>query len=431
MPAADPYVPGHGNRRFGVRSYALDLDYKIATNHLSARAVLAIEALEPLDRVVLDLAGLSVTRVKVNGRPPARFSHRESKLRIVLAAPAALGERLSVEIDYAGKPRPMPSVFGPVGWEELTDGVVVAAQPCGAPSWFPCNDRPDDKATYRFAITVADGYRVIANGVLAGREKRSGRTTWRYLQAQPMAPYLAVLHIGRYVSTPAGPVEIVHPRGLAVGVGSAFARQDEMMARFSELFGPYPFDQYSAVITADQLEIPLEAQTLSTFGANHAGAGWQNERLVAHELAHQWFGNSLTAASWADIWLHEGFACYSEWLWSEISGGRSAESWAQEHHRRLAVLPQDLVLGDPGRELMFDDRVYKRGALTLHALRAVLGAAFFPMLRDWTAANRWGLVTTAAFVAHAQRYTTSDVSSLITAWVYSAPLPPMTASAAT
>lgn len=430
MPAADPYVPGHGNRRFSVRHYALDLDYKIATNHLGARAALEIEALEPLDRVVLDLAGLNVSRVRVNGRAPARFTHSDRKLRIVLSAPAASGERLSVEIDYAGKPKPMPSVFGPVGWEELTDGVLVAAQPCGAPSWFPCNDRPDDKATYRFAITVAEGYRVVANGVLAGREKRAGRTTWRFLQSQPMAPYLAVLHIGRYVSTPAGEAEIVHPRGLGVGAGSAFARQADMLTVFSELFGPYPFDRYSAVITADALEIPLEAQTLSTFGINHARPGWQNERLVAHELAHQWFGNSLTAASWADIWLHEGFACYSEWLWSEASGGRSADSWAQEHHRRLTGLPQDLVLGDPGREAMFDDWVYKRGALTLHALRGLLGEAFFTMLRDWTAAHRWGVVSTAGFTTHAQRYTPLDVSSLIAAWVYAAPLPPMTANAA-
>lgn len=123
----------------------------------------------------------------------------------------------------------MPSVFGPVGWEELTDGVLVAAQPCGAPSWFPCNDRPDVEASYRFAITVADGYRVVANGVLAGRERRSGCTTWRYVQAQPMAPYLAVLHIGRYVSTAAGEVEVLHPRTVPVGVGTAFERQADML----------------------------------------------------------------------------------------------------------------------------------------------------------------------------------------------------------
>ena len=133
MPAADRYVPGHGNRRFAVRSYDLALDYKIATNHLSGRAVLEIEAAETLDQVGLDLYGLSVSRVRVDGRQ-ARYTHRERKLRIALATKAKAGTRLRVEVEYAGKPRPMPSVFGPVGWEELTDGVLVAAQPCGAPS---------------------------------------------------------------------------------------------------------------------------------------------------------------------------------------------------------------------------------------------------------------------------------------------------------
>ena len=426
MPAADPYVPGHGDRRYAVRSYRLELDYKVATNHLNGRAVLEAEALEDLTQFGLDLYGLTVSRVKVDGRAPAKYAHRDRKLRVTPAAKLKRGQLFEVEVRYAGKPRPIPSVFGPVGWEELDDGVLVAAQPCGAPSWFPCNDRPDDKARYRFEVTVPDGYRVIANGVLTGRDKRAGRTTWSYRQDEPMAPYLAVLHVGRYVTTAAGErVDLVHPHGVNVGTGTAFARQADMVDTLAELFGPYPFDRYAAVITPDELEIPLEAQTLSTFGVNHVRPGWENERLVAHELAHQWFGNSLTVERWSDIWLHEGFACYAEWLWSEASGRRTAAEWAADYHRKLAALPQELLLGDPGRELMFDDRVYKRGALTLHALRSAMGDAFFPMLRDWTTANRWSTVTTPAFVAHAQRYTDADVAALIDAWVYTTPLPPL------
>ena len=97
-----------------------------------------------------------------------------------------------------------------------------------------------------------------------------------------------------------------------------------MIALFEGLFGPYPFDAYTVVVTDDDLEIPLEAQGLSVFGANHMDGRRGSERLVAHELAHQWFGNSLTVGLWRDIWLHEGFACYAEWLWSEASGGRTA-----------------------------------------------------------------------------------------------------------
>ena len=117
------------------------------------------------------------------------------------------------------------------------------------------------------------------------------------------------------------------------------------------------------MITDDELEIPLESQSLSTFGRNFASADWDAVRLVAHELAHQWFGNAVTLREWKDIWLHEGFACYAEWLWSEESGGDSGRRRRPGHHAKLADLDQDLLLADPGPALMFDDRVYKRGAL--------------------------------------------------------------------
>ena len=196
-----------------------------------------------------------------------------------------------------------------------------------------------------------------------------------------------------------------------------------MVAAFAELFGPYPFAVYRAVVTEDDLEIPLEAQSLSSFGANHVAAGWENERLVAHELAHQWFGNSLTAAHWRDIWLHEGFACYSEWLWSERSGAKPAAEHARHHWARLAKLPQDLVLGDPGPQLMFDDRVYKRGALTLHACAKPGDRAFFDVLRAWTAEHAYASVTTAQFRQHAQRFTDVSLAEVFDAWLTRPKLP--------
>ena len=129
---------------------------------------------------------------------------------------------------------------------------------------------------------------------------------------------------------------------------AAFADQPRMLETFARLFGPYPFDAYTVVVTDDLLEIPLESQTLSTFGSNHLSRDWEAQRLIAHELAHQWFGNTVTAASLRDIWLHEGFACYAEWLWSEAIGRTTAQEEAERHHALLARLPQDLVLTDPG-----------------------------------------------------------------------------------
>ncbi len=201
-----------------------------------------------------------------------------------------------------------------------------------------------------------------------------------------------------------------------------------MMRFFVDRFGPYPFAGYTTVITDDDLEIPLESQSLSTFGRNYCVDSWDAIRLVAHEMAHQWFGNAVTLSRWQDIWLHEGFACYAEWLWSEESGGDSADEWAAHHHKLLAGKDQDLLLADPGPELMFDDRVYKRGALTLHALRSEIGSeAFFGLLRRWVSLNTGGSVTTEDFIAHCHGGTGIDLTHVFDAWLFQTELPELPA----
>ena len=165
---------------------------------------------------------------------------------------------------------------------------------------------------------------------------------------------------------------------------------------------------------------------MSIIGANHCDGSREHKRLVAHELAHQWFGNSVTARRWRDIWLHEGFACYAEWLWAEHSGGPTAANLARQHHRRLAALPKNLLLADPGPADMFDDRVYKRGALTLHALRGVIGdQKFFALLRDWTTRFRHGTAVTDDFTGLAANYADVSLRPLWDAWLYSTGLPPL------
>lgn len=426
----DPYLPQNGNRGYRVTRYELDLEYKVTANRLAGRAAITAVAVGVRRRFALDLSQtLAVSKVLVNG-VKAKYSHQRAKLTITPTRPIPAGGAMSVVVHYTGTPKPIHGPWGDVGWEELDEGVIVASQPNGAASWFPCDDHPSSKASYRISITADSPFYALANGRLVGKKVKAGHTTWTYEQPEPMATYLATIQIGNYtrrrVSRGPVPIFALLPYRLIDHFEHDFARQPQMMDVFTTLFGPYPFAEYTVVVTDDDLEIPVEAQGCSVFGANHCDGRRGSERLVAHELAHQWFGNSLTLRQWHDIWLHEGFACYAEWLWSENSGGPSADDLANAAHHKLAGLPADLIIGDPGPAAMFDDRVYKRGALTLHSLRLILGnEPFFALLHEWVAKHRYGSVTTREFFDLAAHYTPWSLHEIQHNWLEAAPLPPL------
>ncbi|MGA8251642.1 MAG: M1 family metallopeptidase [Mycobacterium sp.] len=426
----DEYLPKNGNPGYRVSRYELDLQYKVSTNRLSGSVTITAVTVTELQQLTLDLSSaLTVSKVSVNGKRAAQFSCGRGKLRVRLASKLATGAALSIVVRYGGSPRPIRSLWGDVGFEELTDGVLVAGQPNGAASWFPCNDHPSAKAAFRIQVSTDRQYRVIANGKLISRRQRASQTVWSYEQSEPTSTYLITLQIGDYQgvrlsSTPV-PIRAALPARLRGDFDHDFARQPDMMKLFVELFGPYPLaNGYTVVVTDDPLEIPLEAQGISIFGANHCDGTGASERLIAHELAHQWFGNSVTARQLRDIWLHEGFACYAEWLWSEHSGGSTADELADYYHVQLREKPQDLLLADPGPRDMFDDRVYKRGALTLHALRGRLGdEKFFALLKDWTSRYRHGTAVTEDFTGLAANYSDEPLRPLWDAWLYSTAVP--------
>ncbi|MDT5021262.1 MAG: hypothetical protein QOI33_1786 [Mycobacterium sp.] len=426
----DPYLPKSGNLGYRVARYELALDYKVSINRLSGSATITAATLAELEEFTLDLSeALTVSKVSVNGKRAAHFACRDRKLRIRLSSKLASGAAMSVVVHYHGSPRPLRSLWGDVGFEELTNGALVAGQPNGAASWFPCDDHPSVKTSFRIQISADNPYRVVANGRLASRRPRAAQTEWIYEQPEPTSTYLITLQIGTYEMTrlAATPVQIraAVPERLRRNFHVDFARQPDMMELFVELFGPYPLaNGYTVVVTDDDLEIPVEAQGISIFGANHCDGTGASERLIAHELAHQWFGNSVTARQWRDIWLHEGFACYAEWLWSEHSGGSSAAELARHYHQKLRAAPQDLLLADPGPRDMFDDRVYKRGALTLHALRSRLGDEnFFALLKDWTTRYRHDNAVTEDFTGLAADYCSQPLAPLWDSWLYSRAVP--------
>lgn len=403
---SDAYTGVEFNLGFHVRHYDLDLDYKVGPNRLSGTATLGLTNWRDLDHMTLDMEPCLVAR-RVTARSLTggdirvrRFKQSHGKLRISFADTVAVDEEFELVINYGGNPRPRHTTWGTLGWEELTDGSLVASQPNGAPTWFPCDDTPDEKATYTFNIRADRDYTVVTNPT-----------------TKPMATYLATVQVGKYAHLELGRnTSAWLPYNAQPG---DFVKQQAMLDFFEETFGPYPFERYEVVVTEDPLEIPLEAQAMSIFGINHLTG---QERLIAHELAHQWFGNSLGLAQWSDIWLNEGFACYCEWLWADHVGG-SVDTLVRQHYRGLT--PQSFTLADPGPRDMFDDRVYKRGAITLHALRRLVGdAAFFAAVRSYVADNAHGIVEpfdlANALKAHAPG---ADVDGVLDAWINHTELP--------
>ncbi|MFF9482724.1 M1 family metallopeptidase [Streptomyces sp. NPDC014733] len=431
-PVAAGYFPAHGDPGYDVAHYDIRLAYRPRGRALDAVTRVTASPAEPLERVAFDLASrLDVTGVEVNGAP-ARFRHRHGKLRLSPAAPLLPGEPFTAAVRYRGRPGPVRSPFGAIGWDYTQgSGVIVASQPLGAPSWFPCNDRPDDKAAYRITATVPEGLHVVANGVLQGHSPGPGPTrTWTYDHALPMASYLAQVQIGQFAFSRqhGGPVPLRNacPPHLTEHFAHDFGRQPQMMTLFSRLFGPYPFEVYGSVVVDAELDEPVENQTYALFGTNHLDGRRTSEHLVAHELVHHWFGNSVSLTDWRHIWLNEGFATYGEWLWSEHSGGPGARELAASNWSDLADDAQRMRIGAPGPSHLFDDRVYSRGACTLQALRTTLGdATFFALLRNWALRYRHGSAGTEDFIALAEHHSRRPLRSLLHAWLYDRRLPPL------
>jgi len=431
--AGDPFFPQAGNGGYEVRHYSLKLDYEPRNEQLAGDATITARATQDLSSFNLDLVGLKVSSVTVDGSSAA-FARKGQELTITPSAGLRRNRDFTVRVIYAGHAN---YVLDPDkskdGWIPTDDGAFVVNEPQGSPTWFPANDTPKDFATYDFAITVPEGKTALANGVLVSTTDNGATTTWRWREDRPMVTYLTTatngvfeLRTGAIAGVPE--YNAVDPNTRRFGdkepdpelAWSRLAVQPAALEFLINLYGPYPFDSVGAIVDwAPNVFYSLESQTKPNY--------WHvpSELTIVHELAHMWFGDAVVLERWPDMWLNEGFATWSEWAWTE----HTTDTSAAEQFDALYAIPEDSSAGQDlwfpapndlaDASELFHTPVYDRGAMTLQALREkVTDPVFFQIMRSWYAENRFSNVTTADFIALAERVSGQPLDQFFQAWLF-------------
>jgi aminopeptidase N len=423
--AGDPYFPDMGNGGYDVSHYDIRLAFNPTIN---ATTTILARATQNLSSFDLDFQGpLKISKLSINGRN-ASFTRRGAQ-ELVITPPHGLrrGSRFVVSVTYAGIPQKIDDpALGVSGWVATKDGAVALNQPIGAATYYPVNDTTDDKATYTQTVTVPTGLTVLANGEPGPTTKHAGKTTFRWHMNQPMASELAMIAIGKYNVTRSVTAGLPNITAIGQSIDTVPGQGkvlNETTARIiqweSSVYGRYPFGSTGGIIADIGVHYALETQGRPVYDQRTSKVSGD---LLSHELGHQWFGDSLTPVHWSDIWLNEGFATYSQWLYQEkFNGVPVKQSFTEAYNGE-----QDWTgkVADPGRDHIFDDLVYSRGAMTLQALRLKIGdRAFFRVLNQWPTTYRHGNVSTQTFIRFVERLTHRDLGAFFHSWLYQAGKP--------
>jgi aminopeptidase N len=429
----DPYFPRDGNGGIDVLHYDIHDSYSFGSGRLTGTTKLDLRATQDLSRFDLDFL-LPVSSVTVDGRRAGFLQSGDHELRIDPATALATGAQVRVAVRYAGVPA-SESSGGESNWLADGDEVVAMNEPHMATWWFPANDHPLDKASYDVRITVPKGKDVVSNGVLVDRRKHRGRATTHWRSEEPMASYLAFFAAGSF-ETRSGtyngrPYYVAVSNGVSQplhdDVMGLMLRSGEITAWLESVVGPYPFSTTGGLVTSLPVTFALENQTRPTYPA--VGSG--NVGLVVHELAHQWFGDSVSVRGWRDVWLNEGFAQFLQQYYPEAQGQRSTQTWLTETYDRYLASPEfwRLRVDDPGHGHLFDTPIYDRGAMAVQALRHRVGdPAFWLLLRTWVDQRRYGNGSVPEFEALATSVSGQDLTSFFDAWLHQETAPARTAA---
>jgi hypothetical protein len=409
-----------------VLSYDLALTVDVQQQELTGSCAVEFEVTEDgLEMLLLHLAVLEVDSILYQGQP-LTYDHQGEEVLVTLPFALAVGEVETVTVAYHGHP-------ANEGWGGFffsprvaySVGVGLATVP---PSmgryWFPCYDDPSDKALFDLRITAPAGNVVACGGTLVNVDPDSTGQwcTHHWREDKPCATYLACVHVSPYAviadSVQGIPYRYyVYPDDSAAARVS-FAKVPQMAAAFEDLFGPYPFSKVAFAETP--LSGGMEHQGCVTLGSFAVTGGLAWESLIAHELAHMWWGDRVTYDNWKEVWLSEGFATYCEALWEEAE-----EGWASYQQTVASFMQSYLTSGisdpiyDPPPHYLWSELTYEKGACVLHMLRGVLGdSLFFPAFRAYGEELAYQTATTDTFRAFTETYTGTDLDWFFDEWVF-------------
>ncbi len=438
----NPERISHATPGFDATHYSLVLDVDrdrdpILQGTVTVTGVTSMQ-LSALD---LDLSdNMFVRSVADEEGLPLTYTQNNHTLRTILAQPVAAGQVVSITIDYLGNP-------ARTGFGSFSDGLMngqpfvwTLSEPYGAKEWWPNVDHPSDKAdSVRIAVTVPETLRAGSNGLLE-RETMNGdgTATYEWVHRYPIASYLVSLAIGNYdvyrqtytrpdsLASQFGPLSlpILHYAYTGSNVFEGSGGQSgwnhvvEVLPVYENWFGPYPFPEEKYGHAHVTFGGGMEHQTMTSMG----GSGWG---LVAHELAHMWFGDMITNKTWPHLWLHEGFATMGELLFWESNPDRYGSAHSNIfnlYYARALTAQGTLVVEDTSRvgNLFASARVYSKGGMVLHMLRQMVGDnSFREILRAYSAdaAVKYGIAETSDFERVASVVSGANLKTFFEQWV--------------
>jgi len=424
---ADEIFDGLGDPRIDVDHYEVVVRADPGKPGISGTATITLSATtaEPLPSFTLDLRGPKVTSATADGAD-ADVKVEDSGEEIVVTPnePLEPGAEAEVVLKYKGEPEQgkFPGLGVPVGWQADDEGGwFTMSEPDGTSSWVPVSEHPFDKATWTVTLDTPKDAVGVSNGRLKSKKVDGKRRSWVWDTNEPMASYLVLAAIGDYdLVDRKGPggvrITLALPTSLPDQDRAGFDELDDIITYYEDTFGGFPDDDAGAIVVPTTLGLALEVQTRPMFGLDAVGDGeiW----ALAHEVAHQWYGNAVTPASWSDLWLNESFATYADWLYLDHTGEVDIED--STGGGAGGPSGSDLAVLDPEAAATFDPAIYEGGARALHALRLTVGdKTFFEILRRWFVDNDGTSVTTDDFIVLAEKVSGDDLGTFVDAWLRS------------